>query len=279
MRHGVVNGGAAQVRIAVVGPHPDDQELGMGGTIVRLAAQGHALVLIDLTDGEPTPLGDPVTRRGEAMAACAILREAARGECARWGVRAEDVVIERVCLGLKNREVVPDLASRHLVAGALRAWRADVIFVTSEPDAHPDHVAAWSIARDARFDAKLSKAEFSAPIDAWTGARMTGPGVVDARTGATAPHHARWLFGYFATHLRAVAQPDFLVDVSGLEEVKIRAIEAYRTQFVLPEQNRRVVGWVRSALDYFGSRAGVAAAEGFTAPEPVALTGLAALVR
>ena len=41
----------------VIGPHPDDQELGMGGTIARLVSQGHRVHLIDMTNGEPTPHG------------------------------------------------------------------------------------------------------------------------------------------------------------------------------------------------------------------------------
>ncbi|MEL6739558.1 MAG: PIG-L family deacetylase, partial [Planctomycetota bacterium] len=49
-------------RIIVFGPHPDDQELGMGGTIARLARQGHDLLLVDLTNGEPTPHGTPAMR-------------------------------------------------------------------------------------------------------------------------------------------------------------------------------------------------------------------------
>ena len=61
--------------ILVVGPHPDDQELGMGGTIARLADQGHRVLLLDMTNGEPTPYGDPVTRAGEAKAAATILEQ------------------------------------------------------------------------------------------------------------------------------------------------------------------------------------------------------------
>ena len=49
--------------ILVIGPHPDDQELGMGGSIAKLAAQGHRVHLLDMTNGEPTPLGS-VERRG-----------------------------------------------------------------------------------------------------------------------------------------------------------------------------------------------------------------------
>lgn len=42
-------------RILVVGPHPDDQEIGMGASIALLASQGHEVLLLDMTDGEPTP--------------------------------------------------------------------------------------------------------------------------------------------------------------------------------------------------------------------------------
>ena len=40
----------------VIAPHPDDAELGMGGTIVRLIRQGWSVGILDLTSGEPTPL-------------------------------------------------------------------------------------------------------------------------------------------------------------------------------------------------------------------------------
>ena len=49
-------------QILVVGPHPDDQELGMGGTIAKLVDQGHDVLLLDMTSGEPTPHGTPELR-------------------------------------------------------------------------------------------------------------------------------------------------------------------------------------------------------------------------
>jgi LmbE family N-acetylglucosaminyl deacetylase len=51
--------------ILVIGPHPDDQELGMGGTVLKLASQGHTVHLVDMTNGEPTPHGSPETRARE----------------------------------------------------------------------------------------------------------------------------------------------------------------------------------------------------------------------
>ena len=57
------------MNIVVVAPHPDDAELGMGGTIARLVNEGHDVLIVDLTDGEPTPQGSPSKRVAEAEAA------------------------------------------------------------------------------------------------------------------------------------------------------------------------------------------------------------------
>ena len=133
--------------IVVVGPHPDDQELGMGGTIARLARQGHKVHLIDMTNGEPTPYGSVEIRAKESAEAARILG------------------VGRSLLGLKNREVVHSIEARHGLAAMYRVHRPDIIFVPYPVDAHPDHVAVTRIAEDARFDAKLTKSAI--PGDPW----------------------------------------------------------------------------------------------------------------
>ena len=125
--------------ILVVGPHPDDQELGMGATIAKLSDAGHDILLLDITNGEPTPHGDPITRAKESARAAEIL-----------GVR-------RRLLGLPNRFVEHTIEARHAVAGVIREHRAEIVFVPYFEDAHPDHRAVTRIVEDARFDAKLSK--------------------------------------------------------------------------------------------------------------------------
>ena len=251
-------------RVCVFGPHPDDQELGMGGTILRLAEQGHDVLLVDMTDGEPTPLGDHETRKSEAAAAAEVLSRAG-------------APVRRVCLGLPNRTLRHTVEARHLAAGAIRAWQADILFTTYFQDAHPDHLAATRIVEDARFDSKLSKIELPPPVDLWTGETMGGPGVTEGGRN-TEPVHPTWLFYYYATHLRWVPDPSFVFDISGLIDLKIEAIEAYRTQFVQPEKNRRVVEWVRSSADYFGSRIAAAAGEPMHTKEPVRLGSLDSLL-
>src|SRR5450432_3913406 len=133
--------------ILIIGPHPDDQELGMGGTIAKLVAQKHKVHLIDMTNGEPTPHGTVETRAKESAEAAKILGTS------------------RTILGLTNREVVHDIPSRHKLAAMIRVHRPNVMFVPYPIDAHPDHVAVTKIAEDARFDAKLTKSTI--PGEPW----------------------------------------------------------------------------------------------------------------
>jgi bacillithiol biosynthesis deacetylase BshB1 len=226
------------MNILVAGPHPDDQELGMGGTIARLVAEGHRVLLLDLTDGEPTPCGDRETRAREAAEAARILGA------------------ERTTLDLPNRTLVHSVEARHRVAAVIRGFRPEVMFVPYFEDAHPDHVAGTRIVEDARFDAKLTKTDL--PGDPW---------------------HAKWLFHYYATHLRIVPQPSFVMDTSGFAARKREAVLAYRSQFVANERNRRVVEWLDAAGTYFGSRIGTETAEPFFAREPIGLAGLATLAK
>lgn len=247
--------------ILVVGPHPDDQEIGMGGTIARLARQGHHVLLLDATNGEPTPFGDPQTRQREAARALEILSPDPERD-------PGSVALDRICLGLANRRVEHGLEARHAVAAVIRAHQAQILFLPHPLDAHPDHRAVTRIAEDARFDARLTRLDLAEPVDAWTGRRLAlGP-----------PIYPRWCFYYYASHLRRPADPSFLVDISGYESLKRESLEAYRSQFVLPEQNRHVVDWVMAAAGYFGSRIGARAAEPFFTYEPLGLTGLEGLV-
>ena len=131
--------GDRKLRFLCLAPHPDDAELGMGGTLIKLANAGHHVHVLNLTNGEPTPNGSVPTRLAEAEKA------------------AQTLGVGMTIGTLKNRELVHDLKSRHYVAAEIRKHRPDVVFVPYLPDAHPDHRAAHHIGVDARFDAKLTK--------------------------------------------------------------------------------------------------------------------------
>ncbi len=233
------------VNILVVGPHPDDQEIGMGGAIAKFVAQGHDVLLLDITNGEPTPHGSVEIRAAEAAAAAEIL-----------GVR-------RVNIGFPNRYLEHNLELRHAIAGVIRAHQAEMVFTPYFEDAHPDHLAVTKCVIDARFAAKLTKVEGGAEAD-WAKA---GPAI-----------YPKWLFFYYAMHLRKVHNPNFVIDISGYEEQKHASIEAYHSQFVIPEKNRKVFEGIKAMGTYFGSRIGTAAGEPFFTQEPLALGSLDGLV-
>src|SRR5438046_9641392 len=119
--------------ILVFGPHPDDQELGMGGTVLKLASQGHSVHLVDMTNGEPTPDGSPEIRARESAAAAKVLG------------------VGRTLVGLPNRQVQHTIEARHKVAPVIRKHRPERVFAPYPIDAPRDHVATSRIVDDARF--------------------------------------------------------------------------------------------------------------------------------
>ena len=129
--------------VLVVGPHPDDQELGMGGTIAKMVSQGHNLLLLDMTSGEPTPHGSPEIRAKEAATAAELLG------------------VSRTTVSLPNRYVEHSVGARHAVASVIREHQAEIVFTPYFEDAHPDHIATTQIVEDARFDAKLTKIDLA----------------------------------------------------------------------------------------------------------------------
>ena len=128
----------------IIAPHPDDAELGMGGTIALLLSQRASVGVLELTDGEPTPHGSPAIRQQETEAASAVLGLTWRG-----------------CLGLPNRRLEATLEARARLAGIIRQLRPRVLFAPYWEDTHPDHVAASALVDAARFWSKLTKSDLA----------------------------------------------------------------------------------------------------------------------
>ena len=124
-----------------IGAHPDDVEIGMGGTVAGMVRRGRRVAILDLTDGEPTPFGTVEIRAAEASAS------------------AQALGVERITLDLRNRYLFDSAEAREKVAGVIRRLRPRLLFVPFPQDSHPDHIAANSIAEAARFYAKFTKTE------------------------------------------------------------------------------------------------------------------------
>jgi len=220
----------------VIAPHPDDAELGVGGTILTLLEQGARVGVLDLTDGEPTPHGSTEIRRRETDAATAVLG-----------------ITWRSNLGLTNRRLEADLESRTRLATALRQLRPRVLFAPYWEDAHPDHVAANALVDAARFWAKLTKTDM--------------PGE---------PFYPERIIYYFSIHLRLHAQPSFVIDVSPHHETKMKAVACYHSQFIegRPTKSPTLLDDLRDRARYWGWTINAAYGEPFVTRELVGLRGL-----
>lgn len=225
--------------VLVVAPHPDDAELGMGGTIAKMIDQGLRVGVLDLTSGEPTPFGTPEKRRAETAEASQALG-----------------LVWRENLGLPNRSLEATLESRQALAGVLRRARPRWIFAPYWEDAHPDHVAAMQLVEAARFWGKLTKTDM--------------PGE---------PHYAERIFYYYCTHLRVVPQPAFVVDISGYLERKLAAIRCYRSQFLegRPSASPTLIDRMAEQASVWGWTIGKSQGEPFTCREPIGLTSFGGL--
>jgi LmbE family N-acetylglucosaminyl deacetylase len=109
--------------VLAIGSHPDDIELGCGGTLAAHRAAGDAVTMLVLTGGQNGP-GDNADRRAEAEAAARAL------DCLLvWG-RMVDCAM------------VPDAATIAAIETVISGVEADVVYVHAPDDSHQDHRAA-----------------------------------------------------------------------------------------------------------------------------------------
>ena len=87
--------------VLIIAPHPDDAELAMGGVIAQMIQSKWNVVLADLTNGEPTPLGTEQIRKQESQEASRILG-----------------ITNRINLGLPNRYLQATLENRQRLAAS-----------------------------------------------------------------------------------------------------------------------------------------------------------------
>lgn len=124
----------------IFGAHPDDAEIGMGGTIAKHAAAGYRIGICDLTLAEMSSNGTVETRQAEAEEASRIL-----GLSARSNLKLPD-------RGLFLR---PDCIDR--IVAEIRLRKPRIVFAPYWEDRHPDHIACSKLVQEAVFNAKLRR--------------------------------------------------------------------------------------------------------------------------
>jgi N-acetylglucosamine malate deacetylase 1 len=128
------------IDLLAIFPHPDDAELGCGGTLAKSAANGHSVGIVDLARGEMASRGTVELRAQEAQRAAKVL-----GVGIRENVGFPDA-------GLRN-----DPASREQLAMVIRRLKPKVVIAPALEGRHPDHRVAAQLVRDACFVAGLAK--------------------------------------------------------------------------------------------------------------------------
>lgn len=222
--------------VIAVGAHPDDVEIACGGTLAKLVKQGHRVGIIDLTDGEPTPMSaGPEVRMEEARRAAECL-----------GVQ------ERITMDLPNRKLFDNYEARVKLATLFRKYRPKVVigFGDKTPMASPDHWQAMLITDAAVFYSRLTK---------W-----------DDQFEGTAPHtiSAQVYFRLaFEPHLAAGPGGGFTVDIGSTLQQKMESIHCYATQF--PPHKQHVLDRIESIAVTLGAACGYKAGESFITTRPL----------
>ncbi len=201
----------------------------MGGTIAKMIASKWDVVVIDLTDGEPTPFGSKAIRKKESHAASEVL-----------GLR------QRMCLNMPNRRLTTHLKERRRLAEVIREYAPNVLFGPIDGDYHPDHAAAHGLVDASRFEAKLHKT------------KMRG-----------SPHWVPRQYCYYSPNKIRHVQPTFIIDVTETWATKIKAIRAYQSQLYLrnPDHTPKFIDYVTVLCRFYGQCIGTQYGEPFASTE------------
>jgi LmbE family N-acetylglucosaminyl deacetylase len=218
-------------RVLVVAPHADDETLGVGGTIARLAAEGHAVAVAVMTghgDQAPHPLWPRElwdTIRDEARQAMKVL-----------GV-SQLLFREIPAVGVAEQ---PHWKLNKITSDLLEDVRPTLLFVPFLNDIHSDHRALFQ--------------SFSV---AWRPCTEVGRGIREIFAYETASE-THWATPY----VEGGFLPNTWFDISAHLERKIGALSCYKTQ-IRPAPDARSLEAIRALAVWRGSQVGVAAAEAF----------------
>ena len=228
-----------KVDILAFGAHPDDVELGCGGSICSAISQGFKVGIVDLTNGELGTRGTPEIRKKESNEASEILG-----------------VSFRKNLGFKDGFFVNDKEHQLKVVEVLREHRPSIVLCNAIKDRHIDHPKGSKIVSDASFLSGLSKIK--------TNYKNT------KNQSSWTPKHVYHYIQWYDI------EPNLVIDISDFQEKKMRAIMAYNSQFYnsrskepnTPISSKSFLESIKQRDQNFGRISGVVAAEGFTVQRP-----------
>ncbi len=233
--------------LLAIGVHPDDVELGCGGTILSHLEKGYKVGIVDLTQGELGSRGSAAIRLQEAEAAGKIL-----------GIHA------RENLGLADGFFQNNQESQLAVISAIRKYRPEIILCNAPNDRHPDHGRSCKLVADAAFLSGLSRIE---------------------TTDENGQPQKHWRPRVVYHYIQALyIKPDLVVDISEHLDKKMESVLAYKSQFFNPAadikepdtfiSSPQFLEMVRARAIEFGTILNVRYGEGFIANRYVGVRNL-----
>jgi LmbE family N-acetylglucosaminyl deacetylase len=188
----------AKLRVIAFGAHPDDCDVRVGGTAAKLAALGHAVKFVSVTNGD-------AGHQSEGGGALAARR---RAEAAEAGRRLG--IEEYQTLDNHDGELLPTLEVRNQIIRLIRQWNADVVLGPRPNDYHPDHRYTGVLVQDAAYMVVVPNVCPDTP------ALRKNP-----------------VFMYFQDDFQRPSpfRPDISVAVDDVYEKKVAAMDAHVSQF------------------------------------------------
>jgi bacillithiol biosynthesis deacetylase BshB1 len=188
--------------ILAFGAHPDDVELGAGGTVAKEVSLGRKVGIIDLTRGELGTRGTADLRDQEAIDSSQILG-----------------IDMRVNMGFRDGFFVDDESHQLELVKWIRRYQPEIVICNAVEDRHPDHSKGSNLVSRACFLAGLSKVTTS-----WEGESQSA-------------WRPKAVYHYIQDRY---IKPDFVVDISDFMQVKMQCVKAFKSQFFNPDSNEPV---------------------------------------
>ena len=239
-----------KVDILAFGAHPDDVELGCGGTIALSIAQGKTVAIVDLTQGELGTRGDVQTRKSEAKVASDVLK-----------------IYNRENLKLKDGFFENNLENQLVLIEIIRKYQPNIVLCNSRRDRHIDHGKANKLVNDSCFLSGLNKIE-----------------TIDQNGKNQTSWRPQLILEYIQWN---EVKPDIVINITGYLDKKIEAVRAYKSQLFDSKNNKNntpistenFLNSVKYRAQNLGRLIGTEAGEGFTSRQLLAIKELDSLIK
>jgi len=219
--------------------HPDDAEIGAGGTVHKLTQNGFLVGIVDCTEGEMGTRGTVEDRKSESANSGKLLGLAIREN-----------------LFLPDGKIEVNETSVHLAVEKIRKYQPSIIIAPYFNDRHPDHIAVSNIIKKAYFFSGVKNYKLSSATEIFVAFRPIK------------------LFYYFQAY---TFEPNIIIDISDSFKIKMEAIKAFTSQFYNPKSTAPetfiskpdFLEFIEARAKFFGSQIGVKYGEPFFTEEKI----------